>query len=385
MGGQRVPGHKIHVPHLGKRFLRGNVLQQPSGRHVEIEPDAADRKKVGKRTQRTGLLYSEGHADFNPAAWPYVVEPVVCEDGSRSCRVMSGGMPVGESWSTCRLVLGSEEEGESSAVYVAYGSVSARLMRDTEFLLRVHGACREGDGVGRMVGIGDHLAYDGHQHAYVTERASDRKSVCAAMEWAGAEFARQFAGRDVGWEEMLAIQRDLWPTGTPPWPQHWDASRDLGNSMHVDPDHARSFAVWMSRCPESGEESWWLLFPCHGLAVKLTHGAWVSWDGRVQPHCSAVPNVEEGNALMSLFCSLPARLCVALARDATCASICVERGAALEYAVGARAYALARSLSRDQKVMVRFPPGGSEQRAASPREELMRGGFCKSQAVWGKY
>ena len=36
------------------------------------------------------------------------------------------------------------------------------------------------------------------------------------------------------------------------------------------------------------------------------HGTYVSWDGREQPHCSAVPDVASGDRLLSLFCSLPA-------------------------------------------------------------------------------
>ena len=41
--------------------------------------------------------------------------------------------------------------------------------------------------------------------------------------------------------------------------------------------------------------SWYLLFPRHGLAIELCHGCWISWDGRVQPHCTAVPDVAEGD------------------------------------------------------------------------------------------
>jgi len=79
--------------------------------------------------------------------------------------------------------------------------------------------------------------------------------------------------------------------------------------MHVDPDGARSFAVWLSKLGNAGighSGGWWLLFPKHGLAIALVHGTYVSWDGRVQAHCSAVPDTAPGDRLLSLFCSLPA-------------------------------------------------------------------------------
>ena len=98
----------------------------------------------------------------------------------------------------------------------------------------------------------------------------------------------------------------------------------------------------------------------------------MSWDGREQPHCSAVPRVAEGDALMSLFCSLSAKLCASLARDATCESVLVERaipvpGPKLPYdmRVG-RAQVLLMSLSEKQKVMVRLvmdAPAGISARA----------------------
>ena len=57
---------------------------------------------------------------------------------------------------------------------------------------------------------------------------------------------------------------------------------------------------------------WWFLFLEHGVAVALAHGMWISWDGRSQPHCSAVPCVPKGDRLLSLFASLPANLCSVL-------------------------------------------------------------------------
>ena len=66
------------------------------------------------------------------------------------------------------------------------------------------------------------------------------------------------------------------------------------------------YAVWLSKIGHAGSSrSWWLLFPRHGVAVELCHGCRILWDGRQQPHCTAVPDVAKGDWLISLFCSMP--------------------------------------------------------------------------------
>jgi hypothetical protein len=127
------------------------------------------------------------------------------------------------------------------------------------------------------------------------------------MEQAGRAFIRRWTGARVEFEQLLEDQQRLWGAKSRPWPLCWDMSDGLGNAMHVDPDGHRSYAVWLSALGHAGaSRSWYLLFPRHGLAIELCHGCWISWDGRVQPHCTAVPDVAEGDRLMSLFCSLPA-------------------------------------------------------------------------------
>ena len=126
------------------------------------------------------------------------------------------------------------------------------------------------------------------------------------------------AGRDIGWESMLEKQADLWPVGgrARARPLCWDVSCNLGNAEHIDKDGARSYARWM--CVGGGvamqSKSWWLLFPRHGIAVRLRHGVWVSWHGPTMPHCTAVPEVAEGEQLLSLFTSLPQDVCSVFAR-----------------------------------------------------------------------
>jgi len=134
----------------------------------------------------------------------------------------------------------------------------------------------------------------------------------------------------VEFEELLEDQNRLWGAKSRPWPLCWDMSDGLGNAMHVDPDGHRSYAVWLSALGHAGaSRSWYLLFPRHGLAIELCHGCWISWDGRVQPHCTAVPDVAEGDRLMSLFCSLPANAMNVLERAHSWRDVMHDRQAPL--------------------------------------------------------
>ena len=115
-----------------------------------------------------------------------------------------------------------------------------------------------------------------------------------------------------GYDEMLRLQAELWPNKTPARPACWDVSANLGNSQHIDPDCPRSYAVWFRT--GSGTRGWYFLFPEHGVALRLRHGTAVSWDGRTQRHCTAVPVLADGDDLYSLFAALPADACAQLAR-----------------------------------------------------------------------
>ena len=61
---------------------------------------------------------------------------------------------------------------------------------------------------------------------------------------AGISFNDNFMERDVGYTQMLAMQNELWPSGTPKVPQCWNASDGLGNAMHIDRDVSCSFTFW---------------------------------------------------------------------------------------------------------------------------------------------
>ena len=261
------------------------------GESVPIDPDAANSIPQGRRHQRSGLVYDEGFEGCLPSSWPHTCFPPP-----------HGGM------GGRQFVLGGYGEGVGDTIVdVCYSpSVDVRMVASAEGAIDAHvRTCREGDpGSGGMIGMGSHLRRTGFVGDFVVRDGAARQVTSAAMEFAGRAFTSHFGGRGVGYEEMLVEQHRLWPHA-PPWPMCWAASFDLGNAMHVDVrDGWRCYAVWVSRLGYAGlgrSSRWWLLFPRHGLAVALVHGTYISWDGRVQHHCTAVPNVAPGDRLLSLF------------------------------------------------------------------------------------
>jgi hypothetical protein len=231
---------------------------------------------------------------------------------------------------SARLELAGAVDGAPSTIVDiqrAPATTEARLLEITEFAIDQHAMVRRSDGVGGMVGIGDRLGYDGEVHSFVMKEEQLRGKFAHDLHFATEQFAAHFAGRNVGWEEMLVQQAELWPNPKPKSARCWDASVDLGNSCHTDCDGALSFAVWLRAKPDGGARGWWFLFPEHGVAVALAHGTWISWDGRSQPHCSTVPCAPEGDRLLSLFASLPANLCSVFKREHACARAIAMRHA----------------------------------------------------------
>ena len=248
---------------------------------------AAEAIPLSRRMNRKGVVYDASHG-WCAASWPYVLAAPAFGSGSH------------------RLLIAGE------VLDVHYDPhVDPRLCPMAEELMGSHVACRETDPMmGVMVGVGSHLRRDGYVGNFVTTggaelREHQRRRVASISEVAGQLFAQHFRERGVGFQEMMGEQERLW--GRSVYPLVWNISRDLGNAEHVDHDGHRCYAVWVSRHGHASQsQSWWLLFPQHGVAVQLIHGTWISWDGRVQPHATAVPEVAEGDALMSLFTSLPA-------------------------------------------------------------------------------
>ena len=296
------------------QYPRGNVRMTSKGEVAGISMEAADRIKLHRRANRPGLLYDVSVPGFSPAGWPHVVV----------------APPTGEGW--CRLVLEDALGGHPSLVTIDYvPTVSTKLMASTRTFLGEHRKVRnmeEDPAAGYMVSSGMHMRRTGFAGPFYLESATSKRRVAAAQEVAGHDFAKLWVGRRAGFEEMLYRQREASPPGTPWWPVYWAASENLGNAMHVDHDGDRGFAVWMAEHGHLSESrNWWFLIPRYGVAIQLTHGACLSWDGRAIEHATSVPSVAEGDRLMAAFTSIPENLLRAYAKNEACKSLLRERSA----------------------------------------------------------
>jgi hypothetical protein len=292
----------IKVAHLGDNFHRGNVLMSRKKNVDVFQPISrakADVLPQGRRGQHKGLLYHEGFNGFDPKTWEVVVR------SHQNVRLELFSMVV---------------DAPSTIVDIqrAPTTTDAKLFNITALAIAEHNMVRTDDGVGGMVGIGDRLGYDGDMHPFVMKNEDMRGRLFHDLHFvAGSQFAKHFGDRDVGFKEMLKYQADYWPK--PKTIRCWDASENIGNSCHTDRDNARSFAVWLRSKTNTCVGGWWFLFPKHGVAVELAHGTWMSWDGRVQPHCSAVPFcVSKDDQLLSLFASIPYNLCSVFECEQVC-------------------------------------------------------------------
>jgi hypothetical protein len=82
-----------------------------------------------------------------------------------------------------------------------------------------------------------------------------------------------------------------------------DVSVDLSNSSHYDVnDASQGFSIWTEDSPGTTKD-WYFVLPnvygrrngdghrtYNGLAIQLTHGVLISWDGRLIRHCTSLMN-----------------------------------------------------------------------------------------------
>jgi hypothetical protein len=78
-------------------------------------------------------------------------------------------------------------------------------------------------------------------------------------------------------------------------------TKDLANPPHYDPlDLGPSFCIWTEK-DECGSKNWNFVFPqlvikvddvtYEGLIIRLTHGCYIQWDGRLR-HCTTLTEQE---------------------------------------------------------------------------------------------
>jgi hypothetical protein len=78
-------------------------------------------------------------------------------------------------------------------------------------------------------------------------------------------------------------------------------SKNLGNSAHIDyQDDSLSLAVWVEETVGCAS-NWWFILPNvrlngkSGVAIRLFHGAAISWNGKLIRHCTSITETGENN------------------------------------------------------------------------------------------
>ena len=92
-----------------------------------------------------------------------------------------------------------------------------------------------------------------------------------------------------------------------------DVSVDLSNASHYDVnDASQSFSIWTEDFPNT-TLNWYFVLPnvygkkspngrtYNGVAIKLTHGTLISWDGRLIRHCTSVMQRRLGGHVYGTF------------------------------------------------------------------------------------
>ena len=98
------------------------------------------------------------------------------------------------------------------------------------------------------------------------------------------------------------------------YPRTFDMSYNLSNPAHVDNgDISSGVSLWLRKniqAPEGVRDNWWFVFPnlktmeSHkGIAIKLSHGVCIEWDGRIIKHCSSIPKVPPNDSFIGAFFS----------------------------------------------------------------------------------
>ena len=78
---------------------------------------------------------------------------------------------------------------------------------------------------------------------------TDTKEILFMID-CGQIFKKKIGGKDVGYNDMIAKQKTVWPTNClgrlTDHACSLSASCNLGNELHRDNDATRSFAVWVN-------------------------------------------------------------------------------------------------------------------------------------------
>lgn len=313
--------HVSFVTGMRDSYHRANV-ELKGNKFIPISSDSVDKKKLGGRKQAKNCLFHTDYPGFSPSSWEHVITPNMSV--SFSIEVIGNDAVTSSVIHIHRPVIPTK--------------VLNRLTNRAASIVDMYGSVRPNDGVGKMVGFGDHL-HNGQLKKFALSASDDTKNCCVPniIQDVGNIFEQQFTSLDCGFQEMMTLQSELWPDGTTHIPQCWVASCSLGNSMHVDNDGSRSFAMWL--CSDNTHPSvsggvnfdahthqWWFLLPKHDVAIALTSGTFISWDGRLVEHCTSVPTISSDSIrLLSFFTAIPQNLVNVLSHEKVCKQILKDR------------------------------------------------------------
>ena len=94
----------------------------------------------------------------------------------------------------------------------------------------------------------------------------------------------------------------------------FDMSYNLSNPGHLDNgDISSGVSIWLRKksCTSTSlADNWWFVLPNlttkdnkRGIAIELSNGLAIQWDGRKVKHCTAIPSVPKGDSFIGAFFS----------------------------------------------------------------------------------
>jgi hypothetical protein len=87
-----------------------------------------------------------------------------------------------------------------------------------------------------------------------------------------------------------------------------EISHNLQNASHYDAgDAGYGFSLWLQKNSLQAANDWFFLLPnatiegSRGVAIELSHGTMISWNGAELKHCTMIPNPEPSDAYFGCF------------------------------------------------------------------------------------
>jgi hypothetical protein len=95
-----------------------------------------------------------------------------------------------------------------------------------------------------------------------------------------------------------------------------EISHNLQNASHYDAgDAGYGFSLWLQKNPSQAASDWFFLLPnatiegSHGVAIQLSHGTMICWNGAELKHCTMIPSPEPSDAYFGCFMGPKIKFC----------------------------------------------------------------------------